>query len=41
MGCDAFMTKPAYQSKAKVGAGILPDDGEEGAEPETAEDELD
>ena len=33
MGCDAFTTKPAHQRKAKVGAGVLPDDGEEGAEP--------
>ena len=30
---DAFTTKPAYQGKAEVGAGVLTDDGEEGAEP--------
>ena len=30
---DAFTTEPAYQGKAEVGAGVLTDDGEEGAEP--------
>mgnify|MGYP001004842220 CR=1 FL=1 len=33
MGCDAFTTKPAHQGKPQVGAGVLTDDGEEGAEP--------
>jgi len=33
MGCDAFTTKPAHQGESKVGAGVLADDGEEGAEP--------